>query len=403
MTYSPSSMSTHAEKWEKEDIKSKKKKNVKKNQKTELPIVRTRKIRIYPNISQKTELTKWINTSRYVYNKCISAIKEKSETLSFYNMRNSYVTGKRDNVRNENVEDWELETPKDVRAGAIRDLEAGFVSSLSNLSSGNINHFKMTHRKKKFKNYSIEVPHTAVFIKDKKLFVYSKKYIKEGIQMSNDKSIDNIDTIDHTCRIKNENNRWFVCIPIKRVMDTTIPHKDICALDPGTRKFQTIYSSDEVIVINHNNTLLENLRNKISYIQSLKNIRKRTKNKKIRKIYYKIGNLVDDMHFKIISYLTKTYKCTFLPKFESQELIKKNHSKRFRYTVNIMKHFKFQQRFKDCCNLKKYSKVEICKEDYTTTTCTKCGSMYDIGKSEVYDCPSCKLHIDRDMHQEISI
>ncbi len=43
-------------------------------------------------------------------------------------MKNKYVTIKNNNT----INDWEKETPKDIRAGAIRDMVKGYNSAISN-------------------------------------------------------------------------------------------------------------------------------------------------------------------------------------------------------------------------------------------------------------------------------
>jgi putative transposase len=84
--------------------------------------IRTRKIRIYPTAHQKTIMMQWMGTRRYVYNKTLHAIKTKKDRLNAYELRNKYVTAK----NNPEIQSWELNTPKDIRAVAIRDLEKNF-------------------------------------------------------------------------------------------------------------------------------------------------------------------------------------------------------------------------------------------------------------------------------------
>jgi hypothetical protein len=50
---------------------------------------------------------------------------------------------------NPNVTDWQIETPKDIRAGAIRDLVKNYASAFSLLRNKQIDHFKMNFLFKK--------------------------------------------------------------------------------------------------------------------------------------------------------------------------------------------------------------------------------------------------------------
>ena len=97
-----------------------------------------------------------MGTRRYVYNKALEKIKN-GEKANFYDLRNKIVTAK----NNDTINDWELDTPKDIRAGAIRDLVKNHKTAFSNLRNGNINGFKIGFCKKK--NYpSIEIPKSAI-------------------------------------------------------------------------------------------------------------------------------------------------------------------------------------------------------------------------------------------------
>jgi hypothetical protein len=51
------------------------------------------------------------------------------------------------------------------------------------------------------------------------------------------------------------------------------PATEKCALDPGSRKFQTIYSPIEVRKLVKNNSLLKKLKDKIAHYQQLRSSR----------------------------------------------------------------------------------------------------------------------------------
>ena len=374
MTSFPSYMFIHADKWEKEDI-------------------RCRKIRIYPNQNQKKIFKNWIGASRYVYNRALSATKN-GEKNNFYKLRNKYVIKKNNPI----VEDWETETPKDIRAEAINDMTKAYKTALTNLKNNNINHFKLRFRSKK-KESSIAIPNTAIQISNNKIFIY-KSYTKVGIKLSKDKSLKNI-KIDCTCRLKNDNGKWFLYIPITSKLDVEEPKNPGCALDPGTRKFQTVYSEDIIIKIGVRKECIKKLQERLDNLQSLrskKNISKSHYNRRNNSIQFRLKNLVDELHYQTISYLTKTFKSIFIPTFESQELVKINKSKKFRRDLLSLRHFVFKQRLISKSKLKKGCSVHVCTEEYTSKTCGMCGFLTDVGSKEIYTCKNCNLVIDRDVN-----
>ena len=110
----------------------------------------------------------WMGTTRYVYNKTLNYVKTKgNKELNFYQLRNKFVTAK----NNPDVKEWELLTPKDVRAGGIRDMVKAYTTAFANLKSGNIVKFKIGYRCKK-KDSSLEIPKSAVSYQDGSLFIY---------------------------------------------------------------------------------------------------------------------------------------------------------------------------------------------------------------------------------------
>ena len=42
--------------------------------------------------------------------------------------------------------------------------------------------------------------------------------------------------------------------------------------------------------------------------------------------------------------------------------------------------------------------IDVCTEEYTSKTCSACGLLNNVGKSEIYNCFKCKTVIDRDIN-----
>jgi transposase len=369
-------MFTHVEKWEKEDI-------------------RTHKLRLFPTQNQKILLRKWMGTRRYVYNKVLNRIKVKKEKVNFYSLRNKYVTSK----NNPEVLNWELETPKDIRAGAIRDLTKNYNTAFKLLKSGNIKHFKLNYCSKKKSTPSIEIPKTAIKINDNSIFLY-KRYIPTKIKISK-RDIKKIKLdIKYDCRLQVKNNKWYLCIPISKKITLENKNNKVCALDPGVRTFQTIYSEENVLQIKIRKENIKRLRNQIDTFKSLrarKIIKSKRLKRKQRRVSDKINNLIDEMHHKTINYLTNTYKYIILPSFDSQEISRKVKNNSVNRDLLQLKHFLFKQRLQSKCLLKKCH-LDICTEEYTSKTCGVCGSLNNVGSKDIYTCSKCKLVIDRDIN-----
>ena len=109
---------------------------------------------------------------------------------------------------NSNIKDFELKTPKEIRANAIYDAFKARSVAFINLKNKNINHFTMKYRRKKEKSKSIAIPKQSlkVNLQEKEISVYSMKIkikYKKEFEVNND------------CRIYKVNNRYYISIPRK--------------------------------------------------------------------------------------------------------------------------------------------------------------------------------------------
>jgi putative transposase len=374
-TFFPSFTYIHADKWVDESI-------------------RCRSVRIYPNNSQRKFLRSWLGTSRFVYNRALASLKKGEDKPSFQSLRNKYVTFKNTKI----VQEWETQTPKDIRAGAIKDLVTAYKSAFTNLKNGNINNFNLGWRTKR-KESSISIPKSAISFEGRKVSIYPK-YNLGAIKVSRDRCLQDL-IVNHDCRLGIKNGAWYLYIPItiptrKKSSSTT------CALDPGVRKFQTIYSEEEVIKITIRRQLIKKLQARIDLLQSLKDQKlvsgSRWKRGRLR-VQRKLTYLIDDLHWRTIGFLSRNYSTVIIPRFESQEMSMKNKNRTCNRNLLQLKHFMFRKRLEDKFSLIQGTKVIECTEEYTSQTCTSCGILNkSLGSSEWYSCKNCGLEVDRDIN-----
>ena len=367
-TFCPSSVFIHTGEWPTGDIRS-------------------RKIRLYPTPEQKRLLTEWMGVTRYVYNKALSGVKRGEDKLNWMSLRNKYVTAKGNDLN-----DWELAVPKDVRAESIRDLAKAYKTAFANLKRGNISKFNVAYRSKR-KDSSIVIPKTSVKFNSTKLTIFAR-YNLGPIRVGKDRSLSGL-KINYDCRLGRTRGLWYLYVPqFKKTVKSK--GKFDCALDPGIRKFQTLYSEKEVVKVVPNKELRQRLYSRKDLLQSLKRCNSRKRG--INRINTKITNLTDDMHWKFIHYMKQRYSTVHIPVFESQKLGIKNRRRGFNRIMFDMKHYQFRTRLIDSFKLTENAGAIECTEEYTSKTCTRCGYLNNVGSSEVYDCENCWLNIDRDVN-----
>lgn len=347
-------------------------------------------------------IKQWFGTHRYVYNQYLSYTKTTNVTtkewMNFYAMRNKFVIY--NNGANDffNDKEWMLETPKDIRADAIKSCITAHKSAFTNLRNNNITTFNVAYKSKKKPVYSIGIPHSAIKYENGSFYIY-KRYIKTPIKVHHRtlKTLGNI-TINHDSKLIYDGIRYYLLVAIKSTTKKyTGDEKRVIALDPGVRTFQTGYSNDEVVEFSSRTETISKLQNKVDLLKSLRDKKlRKIKRKNILKINKKIRNVVDDLHWKTITYLRKNYTDVLLPSFDSQEMVVNTplHSTTKRRMLGLQ-HFKFKTRLQEKTDIR----THIVNESFTSKTCGRCGEMnFMLCSSKTFRCNQCNLLIDRDFN-----
>lgn len=356
--------------------------------------LRAIKLRIYPNKTDRSEIRRWMGVCRFVYNKCLSKVYNKEENINFQTLRNKYVT-----TKNNNLNDWEISVPKEVRANAVRDLIKSYKTCFSQMKSSLIKKFNMSYKTKK-QTSSLTIENKAIEVNGKYLKIYPRFLSKIRICNDNFLKRNKNFNINRDCRLIYERNKWFISIPYIRKVEKIIPKYDICSLDPGSKTFQTVFSPEQVFKIQQNKELFNKLNMKLDKLRSLKDkkeITNQTYSKKINKIGFRYNNLINELHYKTANLLTKQYKYIFLPSFETQDMVQKISNKRVNRNLMNLNHFKFKQRLLNKASLLMCD-VNICSESYTSQTCPKCGILTNDKCANIHKCSKCKFEIDHDIN-----
>lgn len=176
-----------------------------------------------------------------------------------------------------------------------------------------------------------------------------------------------------------ESGRWYVCaqIHIKTQSITETQGLKVVSVDPGVRTFATTYSGDSVLKYGDGffdqkvYPLLLKLDFLLSQRDRSKNDQwKRGYEKKIKRLRWRISDLIRDLHYRVAYDLVMSYDIILLPTFETQEMSIKKNRKIRKKTVRAMlglSHYKFKTILKWMA--RKYGKrvVDVC-EAYTSKT-----------------------------------
>ena len=388
--------------------------------------LKTLKGRFLPTQEQKIQLQLMMEQSRWYYNFLVSAFQSKIhnirslKSVSYYSVRNllteyDYIE-ESDNVRyfqpREEKSTHQIHPPwwkkpyTRLPRGVAKKFSQNINSLLSNYHNKNINDFQIhfqSKKKSKTEFVLFEDKNFPMFIREmKSQYWYTdingrkqRSSFKDLFTQTDPRGLEIIyDKIkDH----------YYFCYPVDY---NFYPEKDrrnesqvhfrscskgerVISLDPGIRKFMVGYDPNKCLVYIGEGANKE----LISMLHEVD--KKKTKDPRL---WYRIKNRINELHWKTISYLTRNYDKIIIPDFRISGMVKQK--KLNRMTKRLLYMFSFHSfveklRFK-CKNTD--TQLYIVGEEYTSKTCTQCGKINNVGSLEIYQCKECDMVVDRDVN-----
>jgi transposase len=307
--------------------------------------------------------------------------------------------------KNEGVNNWELETPKEIRAGAVNDVYKAYKTGFANLKLGNIKHFHLGFRKKRESKKCLLLPRSFVKNKEGRLSI-APRFLKEESNISMGKKTIKKHkdlVIEHDCRLVKQKNEYWLIVPIPFNLKKKTKPVNYCGIDPGVKTFMTTFGNQGCFEYKHNETILKKLDDKIKLMKDKRILtRYRVLKSKINKVEKRKENLINELHWKTIRSLLEKNDFIFYGDIKSHDIVKDGKNRTLNTSMNNLKFYKFKERllFK---SVELGKKVFETKEQFTTQTCSFCGNMYKPGLSRVYNCSKCNKKIGRDVNASKNI
>lgn len=389
--------------------------------------IKTNKIKLYLNHKQKTILNRFMGGYRYFYNRTIQYVNnyDRLSKTTFYNYKptiNSEFIKVTIDLKDQtnkfslittrplikrDFPDWfdEIKMPSHLIDQAINEACDNYLKSMEKYKKTKLA-FKLKPKYKKTKMQTMNLE--ASMIKGNGLFVGFKdsegvnilKNIKSSFRFKNIKKIK-----DSSLSCNTRLNEWYLNATYEdQLNDTTNQINKVCSIDPGIKTFATIYDDSGITKIaKGSRETIKKICKELDIIQSKMSEKSRNHNSRrnLKRAYnhkYKyLENLRKDLHSKTVKHLTENYKRIIIPPFETQKLTEKLSSSDNRVMLTLS-FYKFLTRLKDKCK-EKQRELIIRPEYYTSKTCGCCGWINkNLSNSDVYNCVSCGLIIDRDMN-----
>jgi putative transposase len=370
----------------------------------------TVKLLLRPNNEQKLVLHKWLDCYIHMYNAVIKYIKmcrfNKQAVVFSITSLKKILSNDKNKIHKWSkltINNKEIYVDKHLLDYAINDSINRYRTCLSNLRGGYITHFRLRYLK---------------FNKENKIFKMEKLAVKErGFYISSLGKImmsekDNFNYVKNwhtmmTVQYQSKNDKFHLLIKYptsyKQQKDGNEDQKVI--MDMGVRKFSASLSNNKFTIIGNNmKKRLEPILKNIDKINKSTILTKTKKLKLVKKKYTKIHNLVEDVHWKVINYLTNNFKTILIGNWSTKESGENGKvSKMTKRLANVYRIYSFKEKLKYKCKYLgiKYKEVD---EPYTSKCCCKCGTYKkDLGGNETYDCKICNVKKDRDLNSTIDI
>ena len=369
------------------------------------------KIRVYFTPEQLKIVTNWLNISRWITNMIIRDLKRNTLLDGFYDERAQFKLFKKANPNHPMVK---LINDSNF-PGHMEDTAIKRVFTSKKSANTNQNNNRKTKSTKQWKmRYIKKTKPKQIMVIDWQCFSISKNSFSKNlgpIKSDNDFCLkdDNGKNIRKESILQYHKNtgHWYMFCP--RIKTKKVPpiHKTTrkCALDPGSRKFLTLYDGNRVSTIGDN--VKHRLDKVIKQTEISPDVFKShdTYLKFIRKRHNKIDRLVKDLHWKSAKYIAVNYDTVIIGILSTSSCIRKTQrngeprkiSSTNAKLLQTLSHFTFRQRLKYMCN--KYNcEYREQNEYYTSQICGGCGAKHSMDCSETYKCPDCEWTWDRDFN-----
>jgi len=381
---------------------------------------------ITKSFSYKLELSKkqqniincWMNECKRVYDYCVKLFNEDYKSFNLDYTKQKLI------IFDELYGNKKKPVPYDVITDEVRIFCSNVKSCLTNLQNKNITKFKLKY--KKVKDYqSILIPKSSISKNGFYISLLGKlDFFKNIID-------DTFIPLDSRLYYDKVRKSYYICIPryCNKHSEKYIK-SEVCSLDPGESIFMVSYGFDKCIKFGEKIRVpILNQQKNIRKLQSVLNKNKNKKGdklnhkskfkKKVRGCYRKIRNIVKELHNKTALYLCKNYNKILIPKFETQNMIRKykidknkisgtrdeikkytkrrKMNKKVAFVLGMLSHYKFREHLKNK-SIEYGSELHVVTEEYTSKCCGKCGTLSDNYKNRMKECSNCSYKINRDIN-----
>ena len=357
------------------------------------------KIRIYPNKKQIETLVNTFGCKRFVRNHFLKYAEENND-YSYNNWSKQLTIMKQDEKYA-----FLKKCDKFALQNALKDLKAAYHNFFVDIKKDKtsrkfVNKPVFASKKSEKQSYRTNFTNNNIEI--------NKKYIKlpklSKVKCKYNYDLSNIKIVSVTI-VKTPANEYYASLIYEKENEVVIKTNKSVGLDLGVRTLITTSDKETYqnpIKLNKIEKKIKRLQRKISKKKLDSNNRKKIRIKKAKIEAHK-ANIINDAIHKATSKIVKSYDVIYLEDIDINNLVSKQE-KRYNKRKLIATSLGKVRRYLEYKSKMYDKQIHYIDRYYPSSQiCSCCGNRYDVKDSKIYQCPHCKLEIDRDYNAAINI
>ena len=354
-------------------------------------MIKTLKVRLYPNTEQRILLEKHFGACRFVYNHFLEArtkyyaeskAKGKAQGLNYFKTC-KMLTEMKKNIP------WLYEISNPSLQQSLRKLDNAFTAFF--------------RKNTDYPNFRSK--------KDNQYFIVPSGFKTDANKLIIPKFLDGIEYRDKSpipqdikqIVVTRDVDRYYASIQYEATGETSQGNGTI-GIDMGIKHFATTSDGLQVEPLNStrkHEKRLKRQQKKLSRKKKGSNNR-RKQIVRVRKIHLQIRDARMDFNHKVSTAIAKHYGTVVVEDLNIQGMQRNHHIAK---SVTDQGWYQFRQMITYKMQWRKGELIEIGRFDPSSKMCSKCGNMkHDLKLSDrIYHCNTCGLTIDRDLNAAINI
>jgi IS605 OrfB family transposase len=359
-------------------------------------ILRCTIIEIKPTFEQRKIIEGWYPWARYAYNRAIREVNKllfKGESVpGLSKLRKLVNSNIPKHIKNTRIASG---IPAQTFDHGIIDVIKAYKTAFALKKKGIIKHFRIRYKK-------TTAPKETLVL-ERAFSIKHNSFVMGQMGNHINTTGGEIKGINKACRLQwnKRTGKIILYVPKDKYIKEVDCRSYYCALDPGIRTFQTLYSPDSKAEYGTKEPLkigvLIKKINKYKKFEGTKWYKKYS-----RRLYKRIQGIRDELHWKTALTLVRSYDKILIGNMSTRSIVSKrsNLNKTTKTVAYMLSHYLFRTRLE--AKAEEYgSQVIIVDEKWTSKTCGGCSKVdYDLGAKKIFRCPQsdCNFKLDRDLN-----